>query len=633
MKKYTYIILLFTLSLSISAQNHNRAAKLIPYGEEDINLKKEKTSYSTTKLPKAPHDKAVNEIPIGTSSNVHSTIRDRQNQVVYNKDINTVAFGHRLNAGVISFDYSTDGGANWTINPFPTTPALDGGSGNNYPSIGIYNPAANTNPNNAFIVQTGTKATFDKSFRTSVKLDGTLLDETYMANSTIGPAVSNNEHGGYGLYVTSIGEAWYASSNWNTTTDVNLHLTGSYHDFFITKGVFNIGNNQYDWVTTDTITPSWYSTPAATGYYTNVATSPNMAWSIDGMTGYMVTMGADSNANNNSMWRPYVMKTIDGGVNWANFPDFDFSTDVVLQNYIWSLNTNPTEKRPFFGDFDIVVDNNDELRIFCQVHSGFSSDPDSLSYYFGAVQSRFLFEIATNSGLGSYDVNFIDSVYVDDHTWDVSASARQHLIRPQAARSQDGTKVFYTWLSSDLSISALREFPSINGIGHELATNKWTNVTNLSAGNNSQFLAGYPTMAVDVIENGLDKSWELPIVYITSIGGGALVNADSPGQYYFLKGIGFDQIDFQSVGIDEGNNSKGEISIYPNPTESTFTISLEDFSQSSSITVYDILGKTITTKQLIANKTIIDLTGSDKGVYFISVQTENGNSVRKVILQ
>jgi hypothetical protein len=140
-------------------------------------------------------------------------------------------------------------------------------------------------------------------------------------------------------------------------------------------------------------------------------------------------------------------------------------------------------------------------------------------------------------------------------------------------------------------------------------------------------------MAVDVIENGLDKTWELPIVYVTSLGGSSLTSADSPGQYYFLKGVGFDQVDFQNVGIDEESTSLGEISIYPNPTQSTFTINLETFTQPSSITIYDILGKTITSKQFITNQTEINLTGNNKGVYFINIQTENGTTVRKIILQ
>jgi len=637
MKKILFSIITLAFSfVSIAQHSIDRSAKTLYVGEEEIHLNNESVTHSTFKPQKGPIDKASVGIPIGTSANIHSIVRDRQNQVVYNKDINTIAFGHRQNNGspgnpdIISFDYSTDGGSTWTINRFQMTPTLDG-TGNNYPSTGIYNPISNTDTNNAFIVQTGTKSTFDKSFRSSAKLDGTLLDETYSSNSIIGPSSSSNEHGGYGLYVTSLGDAWYVSSNWNITGDVNLHLTGSYHDYFITKGVFNSGNNNFDWITTDTITPSWYSTPTTTGYYTNLATSPNMAWSLDGLTGYMVTMGADSSGNNNSMWRPYIMKTTDGGSNWVRFPDFDFSTDASIQNYIWSLNTNPSEIRPFFGDFDVVVDNNNELRIICELHSGFSGHPDSLSYYFAAKESKFLFEIATNTGSGTYDITFVDSVYADDYMYDGSPSAREHLIRPQASRSQDGSKIFYTWLTTESLLGPNNEFPSIRAVGHELSTNNWTAVTNLSLSNNSEYTACYQTMAVDVIENGQDKTWELPIVYVTAAGGSPLSNASNPGQYYFLKGVGFDQIDFQPASINDKDDLSNNIVLYPNPTKDVVTIKIKDASRFNFV-VRDVLGRKVAEDKVNGSKVEIDLSNNTKGIYFVEIHNAKDKVIKKLLL-
>src|SRR5690606_16921643 len=122
------------------------------------------------------------------------------NQVVYNANINTIAFVHRQNAGgaggsgIISIDYSTDGGANWIINPYTVTPNGSGSAwnGNRYPNIGIYNPIGNTNSSNAYLIEvgpaleTGTGSNdngWAKTFRSSHKLDGTNLDETYDYNS------------------------------------------------------------------------------------------------------------------------------------------------------------------------------------------------------------------------------------------------------------------------------------------------------------------------------------------------------------------------------------------------------------------------------------------------------------------
>jgi hypothetical protein len=97
------------------------------------------------------------------------------------------------------------------------------------------------------------------------------------------------------------------------------------------KGVFNAINNNFDW-TADTISPNWNTTMNFTSNSpTNVSGLANMAWSPNGMIGYMVTMGA---AGSNTMYRPYVMKTTDGGNNWNNVNDYDFSTNSVMQQYI-----------------------------------------------------------------------------------------------------------------------------------------------------------------------------------------------------------------------------------------------------------------------------------------------------------
>jgi len=80
-------------------------------------------------------------------------------------------------------------------------------------------------------------------------------------------------------------------------------------------------------------------------------------------------------------------------------------------------------------------------------------------------------------------------------------------------------------------------------------------------------------------------------------------------------------------------NSIAGLSVYPNPTKGMVTVNLEKVSDNTSITVYDMLGKVIVTEALISRTTNIDLTGNEKGIYFINIQSDKGNVVRKVILQ
>ena len=80
----------------------------------------------------------------------------------------------------------------------------------------------------------------------------------YNFNSVVGGNNDPNEWGTAGLYVTSNGDAFYGSTNINnqgTTPNPIYDLTDEYSQYFITRGVFNSGNSNFDWTTTDTITP------------------------------------------------------------------------------------------------------------------------------------------------------------------------------------------------------------------------------------------------------------------------------------------------------------------------------------------------------------------------------------------
>ena len=647
MKKSLLFATVAVLSVSVFAQDKSRAV----YRDASGNAKMDQESNSAPiKQAKVPHEKAASTVAIGTSYNAYSILGDRQNQVIYNPAINTVGFVHRQNngggggSGIISFDYSPDGGANWAINPFQLTPNLGGGDGNRYPNITIYNPVANTNLSNAYVVVTGPQlktGTFsgasgwEGTFRSSASLTGANLDEQYMMLST-DVAGDYNEWGAAGLYTAANGVVFDATTNYDNA-QTNL-VADNYSKYFINRGVFNSSNNNFDWTVADTIIPNWYSTMNFTvGMLTNVASLPNMAWSPNGMIGYMVALGAEDNGSGNSMWRPYVMKTTDGGTIWNNVSDYDFSTDSILQCFIWGTNaSNGNIQRPFFGSYDMVVDANGELRIFAEIASGFSNHPDSLNYTFAARQAGFLFEVATNGA--SWNVTFVDSILVDDYVWD-TPNALSHYVRPQAARSQDGTKVFYTWLGVDPIIGSIeRDLPDIFSVGHEVASGLWTPITDLSTGNNSNYTAAYQTMAVDAIENGSDKDWELPIVYGTAIGGSPLSNGLAAAQWNFIRGIGFNQADFTQTPLPNPCAvSVGELEvestifIYPNPTKGIIEIQLTNVKD-FNYTIVDVVGNVIAKEKVFGSKTTINLSNRALGFYFVTIDSEKESVTKKVML-
>jgi hypothetical protein len=655
MKKYLLFASAAFFAVSVNAQDRSKTVLMDVNRLAKIDIQSQ--NLQPIKQVTAPNAKASSAISIGTSDNVYGILGDRQNQVVYNPAINTVAFCHRQNAGgpggpnasgIISLDFSTNGGATWTVNPFQTTPTGSGSlwNGNRYPNIGLYNPTGNTNSANAYMVEvgpaleTGTNSNengWAKTFRSTSKLDGTNLDETYNFNS-YSTQNDPNEWGAAGLYVTANGDAWYASTNNNNSSNTSpnpaYNVADNYSKYFLTKGVWNNSTNKYDWTTTDTIVPGWNTTLGTSGTV-NAGGLMNMAWSPDGNTGYFVVMGSWGTAN--TMMRPYVMKTTDAGATWNQYADYDFSNNTLLQCMI-QPSTSTGTVRPFFSSYDVVVDNNNQLKIFGEILSGSSAHADSLNYVYTARQSGHLYETSTNSS-GGWDVAFVDSVYVDDFEYDAT-NQLSHYVRPQAARSQDGSKLFYTWLGSDPSFSTEREYPNVYATGHEVSSNTWTPITDLTTNlSGAEYVTAYQTMAVDVIENGGDKSWELPIVYGTNLNGTAITDGASPVQWHYLKGIGFDQVEFTrtaivdpcAVSVDELSLVDGDVNVYPNPTNGIIEINVAD-ATNFNYTIIDVVGNVVTNNTVNGNRTTINLTNNALGVYFVTINTNNGSITKKVML-
>jgi len=87
-----------------------------------------------------------------------------------------------------------------------------------------------------------------------------------------------------------------------------------------------------------------------------------------------------------------------------------------------------------------------------------------------------------------------------------------------------------------------------------------------------------------------------------------------------------------NVGINDVSEEQG-ITIYPNPTKGMFIIDFDQKMKNSLIMVYDMVGKVIVSERISNDTTTFDLTGNEKGIYFVKIQTESGTIVRKVILQ
>jgi len=155
-------------------------------------------------------------------------------------------------------------------------------------------------------------------------------------------------------------------------------------------------------------------------------------------------------------------------------------------------------------------------------------------------------------------------------------------------------------------------------VGAEIAT------TNDSSFSMSSYFSG-PAIAVDVNNNVcMAGSMVADTGFFGSI---TLASPVSTEYYSFVAKLGSSFAN----GINEINSEMSSITLFPNPTSSTFTITSTD--KIESVKVYDILGEMVNDKWLMVNggSASIDISGVSKGIYFAEIKTEKGVVRKKVV--
>jgi hypothetical protein len=95
-------------------------------------------------------------------------------------------------------------------------------------------------------------------------------------------------------------------------------------------------------------------------------------------------------------------------------------------------------------------------------------------------------------------------------------------------------------------------------------------------------------------------------------------------------------LNITTVGVNEMSTANS-LNIFPNPTSDIFTLNIDGLSNGEEFIylVYTSYGKEVyreiaQTKSKSYTKSI-DMSNFVSGIYFVSIQTENGNSTMKVV--
>lgn len=571
--------------------------------------------------------KSASVIQLGSGPNLYTFILSGQNQVDYNAEINTVIFQHRSDpdnhdglggVGTLRVDFSTDGGATWSIDTLLITPAMFAGTtgdatGNRYPNAAIYDPAGNTDPMSAFVVSNGpalsaTTALWGLIERASTRLDGSFATDTYV--DQWGDLTSFHP---YGLCVNPNGDAWSLSSRYGGAGEP-INYTG----FHVNKGVFNAGTNSFDWTVQQTITPDFHLDPDTSVIYS----AHNMAFSPDGMTGYAVIMGKENDGIPQGPC-PLVWKTDDGGATWNQLPTHDFSTETAITDWILPAYDSQLP-RPYFSDFDLVVDGDGTLHIISEVLSGYTASPDSQGYIFTDIASHFIFHAATSDGV-NWHLYKLSDVFGTDFNLPSSdpANIPVQSNRPQASRTADGSRVFFSWNSSGPD-EAQNFLPDVWAVGHEPATGLYTEQKNLTAGTDAELVSFLHSVSPVCITGGSEHDYELPIVFGAHNG-----DALGPADFYYIKGVGFDDADFV-VGLDE---HAGPIAgLFPNPTGGLLHIRIARITE-ADLFLSDVTGRMILQERITGGDHVLDLSMRPPGIYLLGLSGKGFRRSLRVVVE
>ncbi len=109
-------------------------------------------------------------------------------------------------------------------------------------------------------------------------------------------------------------------------------------------------------------------------------------------------------------------------------------------------------------------------------------------------------------------------------------------------------------------------------------------------------------------------------------------NAEGSGGTFSIDSVKF-------MGSVSGTTSISDIAtvtsavVYPNPsTDGMFAVNTVNGSGLTSVTVYNIIGKVVYTKEINGDKGLIDLSSEANGSYFVAIKNNAGTVTRKIVI-
>lgn len=507
----------------------------------------------------------LNSQPIGTAGNLLTAIESGNNQIYSIDSLNLVTFIHRndpsnypgTNVAQYRFDKSTNRGQTWSIDLGPITNdfSIDNINVNGrFPEAVVYNPAGNTNADSAWFVYSGTWHDGENgSWQGSMRGRGKISGDTSTFDVHIDQVNSGNVSIGTGFCQSVPGTFWKVNeaSNVSFATGVDVIISG----VVVEKGVFDNNTKTINW--TETVLPANFEENDGGGFQVSVATSMNIAFDPSGQNGWISCLG-DITSGDDSVYEPIFWQTTDGGQNWTG------PTHVVLEDIEGVMNelspvyvdgTTPSSMNPttaFDADLTVDADGNPHLLVVIGNGSEYSMEPATYDVW------DITYDASANAGCQWKGYHLAD-INTFRGTFSSGATPQTEDNRPMISRSEDGTKLFFFWLESDIdfTLSPDNDVPNLFGRAINIDNGTMTGIKNFSetdslwggatVANVGGVFQGvtFPIVGQYALQNG--NIWNVPFVF-TQIDynntSGGLGDAESPAAFWYINNINFANSEF-----------------------------------------------------------------------------------------
>ncbi|MGB4205061.1 MAG: carboxypeptidase-like regulatory domain-containing protein, partial [Bacteroidales bacterium] len=477
------------------------------------------------------NNKTVNVVNIGSSANAYGLSGAARNILWADNQLNTITFIYRMTnppgSGNIALSYSVNGGLTWSVD----NQILSSQYNARWPQGVIYNHAGNNLYEDAYFTYfspsipqgnyvSGT-CNFNVPLNPTLNLwEGEITDATF--NFIINPV------SGHTFSVAAGSDEYVYSGN-----------------LVLTKGVFNPAINDFDY--SQTLIPL----PAHPQGNQEAPTDIRIAFAPDGLVGYISVLWdnmLDTHAGGQAYY-PILIKTTDGGNTWSS-PEAIIMGGAegfsAVKNYLsdYELETIfgspiPDRNSLIFTtayDHGLAVDVNGNPHIGVTVglikidpysiYGGNSGYAATFHFYKSAVTQAYKANLVCRNKTFRGYFGFNNEMSEDNRT--------------QVSATQDGSKIFVSWLDTDFAGVFDNTMPDIFCWGFDAINQSSTHVANVTQSSEAGFEAFNGTASHYVFSN--QNIYTIPFVYQTITD----FDPSSPVDYKYINDFSFTDSDFIS---------------------------------------------------------------------------------------